>query len=180
MTTCKLSDLIGPAFVSVHQAVKSGDYHRFLLAGGRGSGKSSFVSIEMLLLLIAHPDIHGVVLRKVARTMRKTVFPQYQWAVEMLGLRDKFRATVEPMELTYLPTGQKLLFCGADDPGALKSIKPQFGYIALLHFEEWDQFSGLEEVRSIRQSVLRGGDQGWEFCTFNPPKNRKTSQIGQF
>ena len=173
MTTCKLSDLIGPAFVPVHQAVKSGDYHRFLLAGGRGSGKSSFVSIEMLLLLIAHPDIHGVVLRKVARTMRKTVFPQYQWAVEMLGLQDKFRATVEPMELTYLPTGQKLLFCGADDPGALKSIKPQFGYIALLHFEEWDQFSGPEEVRSIRQSVLRGGDQGWEFCTFNPPKNRK-------
>lgn len=173
MTTCKLSDLIGPAFVPVHQAVKSGDYHRFLLAGGRGSGKSSFVSIEMLLLLIAHSDIHGVVLRKVARTMRKTVFPQYQWAVEMLGLRDKFRATVEPMELTYLPTGQKLLFCGADDPGALKSIKPQFGYIALLHFEEWDQYSGPEEVRSIRQSVLRGGDQGWEFCTFNPPKNRK-------
>ena len=88
-----------------------------MLAGGRGSGKSSFVSIEMLLLLIAHPDIHGVVLRKVARTMRKTVFPQYQWAVEVLGLRDKFRATVEPMELTYLPTGKSSCFAGRTTPG---------------------------------------------------------------
>lgn len=173
MTTCKLSELIAPSFVPVHQAVKSGDYHRFVLSGGRGSGKSSFVSIEMLLLLISNPEIHGVVLRKVARTMRKTVLPQYVWAVERLGLREKFRMTVDPMELTYLPTGQKILFCGGDDPGALKSLKPPFGYIGLLHFEEWDQFCGLEETRNIRQSVLRGGEKGWEFLTFNPPKNRR-------
>ena len=173
MTTCKLSELIGPAFIPVHQAIKDGSCHRFVLAGGRGSLKSSFVSIEMLLLLISHPEIHGVVLRKVARTLRKSVFPQYNWAVEMLGLRDKFRATVEPMELCYLPTGQKILFCGGDDPGALKSLKPPFGYIGLLHFEEWDQFYGLEETRNIRQSVLRGGDLGWEFLSFNPPKNRR-------
>ena len=76
MTTCKLSELIAPSFVPVHQAVKSGDYHRFVLSGGRGSGKSSFVSVEMLLLLISNPEIHGVVLRKVARTMRKTVLPR--------------------------------------------------------------------------------------------------------
>ena len=85
MTTCKLSELIGPAFIPVHQAIKDGSCHRFVLAGGRGSLKSSFVSIEMLLLLISHPEIHGVVLRKVARTLRKSVFPQYNWAVEMLG-----------------------------------------------------------------------------------------------
>ena len=76
MTTCKLSDLIGPDYGSVHQAIKSGACHRFVLAGGRGSLKSSFVSMEMLLLLISHPEIHGVVLRKVARTLRKSVFPQ--------------------------------------------------------------------------------------------------------
>ena len=111
MTTCKLSALIGPAFIPVHQSIKDGSCHRFVLAGGRGSLKSSFVSIEMLLLLISHPEIHGVVLRKVAHTLRKSVFPQYRWAAEMLGLKDKFRATVDPMELTYLPTGQKILFC---------------------------------------------------------------------
>lgn len=174
MTICKLSELIGPAFFPVHQGIRSGDYHRLVLAGGRGSLKSSFASIEMLLLLTANPELHGAVLRKVARTLRKSVFAQYQWAADRLGLGDKFRATVEPMELCYLPTGQKILFLGADDPGALKSVKVPFGYIGLLHFEEWDQFDGLEETRSIQQSLLRGGDKAWEFMTFNPPANRRS------
>ena len=174
MTTCKLSELIGPAFFPVHQGIRNGAYHRLVLAGGRGSLKSSFASIEMLLLLTANPELHGAVLRKVARTLRKSVFAQYQWAADRLGLGDKFRATVEPMELCYLPTGQKILFLGADEPGALKSVKVPFGYIGLLHFEEWDQFDGLEETRSIQQSLLRGGDKAWEFMTFNPPANRRS------
>ena len=174
MTTCRLSELLAPTFRPVHQAIRQGEISRFVLAGGRGSGKSSFVSLELILLLIRNPEIHGAVLRKVQRTLRKSVFAQYQWAVETLGLREKFRATVEPMELTYLPTGQKIFFLGGEDPGALKSIKPPFGYMGLLHLEEWDQFGGLEETRSIQQSILRGGDKTWSFYTFNPPKNRRS------
>ena len=174
MTTCRLSELIAPGFRPVHRAIREGSCHRFVLAGGRGSGKSSFVSLEMILLLLKYPELHGAVLRKVQRTLRKSVFAQYQWAVETLGLREKFRATVEPMELTYLPTGQKILFLGAEDPGALKSIKAPFGYLGLLHLEEWDQFGGLEETRSIQQSILRGGDLSYSFYTFNPPKNRRS------
>ena len=122
--------------------------------------------------MIQHPDIHAVVLRKVANTLRKSVFAQYQWAIDKLGLSGKFLATVSPMELTYLPTGQKVLFFGTDDPANLKSIKVPFGYIGILHFEEWDQFAGLEETRNIEQSVLRGGAIALEFKTFNPPKTR--------
>lgn len=172
MTTCRLSDVMGPAYREVHQAVKTGDYTQFVLAGGRGSLKSSYVSAEVILQLIQHPDIHAVVLRKVANTLRKSVFAQYQWAIDKLGLSGKFLATVSPMELTYLPTGQKVLFFGTDDPANLKSIKVPFGYIGILHFEEWDQFAGLEETRNIEQSVLRGGAITLEFKTFNPPKTR--------
>lgn len=172
MTTCRLSEVIGPAYGGIHKAVKSGTYNQFILAGGRGSLKSSYVSAEVILQLIQHPDIHAVVLRKVANTLRKSVFAQYQWAIDKLGLSGKFLATVSPMELTYLPTGQKILFFGTDDPANLKSIKVPFGYIGILHFEEWDQFSGLEETRNIEQSVLRGGEIALEFKTFNPPKTR--------
>lgn len=170
--TCRLSEVIGPAYREVHRAVKAGDYTQFVLAGGRGSLKSSYVSAEVILQLIQHPDIHAVVLRKVANTLRKSVFAQFQWAIDKLGLSGKFAATVSPMELTYLPTGQKILFFGTDDPSNLKSIKVPFGYIGILHFEEWDQFSGLEETRNIEQSVLRGGEIALEFKTFNPPKTR--------
>ena len=163
---------MGPAYRDVHRAVKSGSYNQFVLAGGRGSLKSSYVSAEVILQLLQHPGIHAVVLRKVANSLRKSVFAQYQWAIDKLGLTSIFLATVSPMELTYLPTGQKILFFGTDDPSNLKSIKVPFGYIGILHFEEWDQFSGLEETRNIEQSVLRGGEIALEFKTFNPPKTR--------
>lgn len=170
MTTIRLSEILAPSFRDVHRALKAGEANQFVLKGGRGSTKSSFVSIEMILQLIKHPDIHAVVMRKVANTMRTTVFAQYVWAYTTLDLYDKFKATVSPMEIIYKPTGQKIMFFGADDPGKIKSIKVPFGYIGLLHLEEIDQFSGAEEVRNIEQSVLRGGAVSIEFKSFNPPK----------
>lgn len=170
MTTIKLSEVLAPSFRDVHRALKNGDANQFVLKGGRGSAKSSFVSVEMIIQLIKHPDIHAVVMRKVANTMRTTVFAQYVWAYTVLGLQNRFKAAVAPMEIVYKPTGQKIMFFGADDPGKIKSIKVPFGYIGLLHFEELDQFSGEEEVRNIEQSVLRGGEIAIEFKSFNPPK----------
>ena len=87
----------------------------------------------------------------------------------MLGLDAEFRSTVSPMEITYLPTGQKIFFRGLDKPGKIKSIKVRFGYIGITHFEELDQFAGREEVRKVTQSTIRGGELFWNFETFNPP-----------
>ena len=172
MTTIKLSEVLSPAFKDVHQAVKDGTHDQFVLKGGRGSAKSSFVSVEVILQMVKHPDIHVLVMRKVANTLRTSVFAQYVWAIDALGLTRKFKLTVSPMELIYKPTGQKIMFFGADDPGKVKSIKAPFGYIGILHFEELDQFAGEEEVRNLEQSVLRGGDYTLEFKTFNPPKTK--------
>lgn len=111
-------------------------------------------------------------MRKVSNTLRTTVYAQYVWAIQALGLYNKFKFTVSPMEITYKPTGQKIMFFGADDPGKIKSIKVSFGYIGFLHMEELDQFAGAEEVRNIEQSVLRGGPLAFEIKTFNPPKTK--------
>ena len=171
MTTIELSRLLAPSFKPVHAAIRSQTHNQFVLKGGRGSTKSSFVSVEMVLQLLLRPDIHAVVVRKVANTMRTTVFAQYVWAISALGLADRFKLTVSPMEITYRSTGQKILFFGADDPGKIKSIKVPFGYIGLLHFEELDQFAGEGEIRNIEQSVLRGGPVALEFKSFNPPRS---------
>ena len=169
MTTCKLSEILSPAFREPHRAIKTGAINELVAKGGRGSGKSSFVSVELILLLPRHPDCHAVVLRKVANTLRTSVYAQICWAIAELGLTSRFRCTVSPMECTYLPTGQKILFFGLDDPGKLKSIKVPFGYIGMGWFEELDQFDGPEQVRNVEQSIFRGGPYSFCFKSFNPP-----------
>ena len=136
---------------------------------GAGPTKSSFVGISVVILLLQHPQCHAVVLRKIANTLRNSVYAQMQWAIGALGLQDMFRCTVSPMEITYLPTGQKILFFGLDKPEKLKSIKLPFGYIGIDWFEEADQFSGEAEIRNVKQSTLRGGEFAMTFLSFNPP-----------
>ena len=169
MTTYKLSDLVSPAFSESHRAVKSGSINELVEKGGRGGAKSSFISIEVILLLLTHPECHAVVMRKVGNTLRSSVYAQICWAIASLGLSSRFKCTVSPMECTYIPTGQKILFFGLDDPGKLKSIKVPFGYIGIGWFEELDQFDGPEQVRNVEQSLFRGGSFSFCFKSFNPP-----------
>ena len=140
--------------------------------GGRGSLKSSFVSLVVVMLVISNPDYNSLVLRKVSNTIRDSVFAQYMWAIEKLGLAEDWDSKVSPPELIYKPTGQRILFRGADDPMKLKSVKVSKGYIAVTHFEEKDQFAGRKEIRSILQSTRRGGDLFWNFESYNPPISR--------
>ena len=163
----RLSELIPAGFWPSHRAVNRGALE-LLESGGRGSGKSSYLSLELILQLLRHPDCHAVVLRKVANTLRTSVFTQLLWAAQTLGLQHHFRFTLNPLEATYLPTGQKILFLGMDDPGKLKSMKMPFGYIGILWLEELDQFSP-EDVRSVEQSLFRGGEFSLSLKSFNPP-----------
>lgn len=142
------------------------------LSGGRGSLKSTTVSLLVPLLIVQHPDTHALVLRKVNNTIRDSVYAQYIWAIAELGMAEYWEAKKTPMELIYKPTGQKIMFRGADDPMKIKSIKVPFGYIAVTHFEEKDQFAGRAEIRTILQSTMRGGDVFWNFESYNPPISR--------
>lgn len=168
----KLSEKIGPAFRETAHDVFCHGHTHYDLSGGRGSLKSSFVSLVVPLLLIHNPGTHALVLRKVANTIRDSVYAQYIWAIGELGMAAYWAAKVQPMELVYRPTGQKIMFRGADDPMKIKSIKVPFGYIAVTHFEEKDQFAGRSEIRTILQSTMRGGQKYWNFESYNPPISR--------
>lgn len=163
--------MIAPVFAPVLFDIREHKYTEYVFPGGRGSTKSSFISTNVIDLIMANPDMHAVVMRQVADTLRGSVYQQMLWAIEALGLSDEFHATVSPMEITRKSTGQKIYFRGADDPGKIKSIKVPFGYIGVLWFEELDQFVGPEAVRKIEQSVIRGGDVAYIFKSFNPPKS---------
>ena len=134
--------------------------------------KSSCVSLLVPLILLTNKNTHALVLRKVGNTLRDSVYAQYLWAIGELGMADYWIAKVQPLELVYKPTGQKIMFRGADDPMKIKSIKVPFGYIAVTHFEEKDQFAGRAEIRTILQSTMRGGSKFWNFESYNPPISR--------
>lgn len=172
MKTIRLSNIIAPHFWALHQDIKRHSHTYYWLEGGRGSTKSSDVSVEIPQLIIKNPECHAVVLRKIGNTIKNSVYPQMQWGIDALGLTDKFRFKTSPHEITYKKTGQKILFFGVDDPQKIKSIKLPFGYVGICWIEELDQFSGMEEIRNLNQSLLRGGPVFWEFCSFNPPKSQ--------
>lgn len=172
MKKVRLSNIIAPHFWGLHRDIKRHGHTYYWLEGGRGSTKSSDISVEIPQLLIMNPECHAVVLRKIGNTIKNSVYPQMQWGIDALGLTSKFRFKTSPHEITYKKTGQKILFFGVDDPQKIKSIKLPFGYVGIVWCEELDQFSGMEEIRNLNQSLLRGGPRFWEFCSFNPPKSQ--------
>lgn len=165
------ADLIAPSFSNAYRDIIQKRHTEYVFKGGRGSTKSSFVAQAFIYLLINNPQIHGLALRQVADTLRDSVYGRLKWAIGELGLSDSFKCTLSPMEIEYLPTGQKIYFRGADDPGKIKSITPTFGYIGIVWFEELDQFRGQNAIRTVEQSI-RGGDEIYYFKSFNPPPTK--------
>ena len=165
-----VANMVIAHFDGVFDAIMTHSRSDFWLKGGRGSTKSSFVSLCILLLVVSHKDANAVVIRRYSNTLRDSVFNQMLWAVSMLGLERWFKVTVSPMELTYLPTGQKIVFRGMDDPLKMKGVKFTKGYCAIQWFEEIDQIETWDNISSALRSFRRGGDMFWTFYTYNPPR----------
>lgn len=167
----KLSELIAPPFYELHRLIKKNAYTHYMLSGGRGSTKSSFIGIEIPYGIMHNPGTHAVVFRKVKDTLRESVFEQLQWGISVLGVEEYWQASLSPLRLTYKPTGQVIMFRGMDDAFKAKSIKAPFGYFKYIWFEEYDQFDGQEQIRTTLQSVMRGGKNYVVFRSYNPPKS---------
>lgn len=174
-TAVKLSDVIAPSFYGVHDDVKSNRFSTFKLDGGRGSTKSTFVSVEIILGMMRDALqgklTNAVAFRRYKANLHDSVYEQLVWAIDKLEVSHLWKATVSPMRLAYIPTGQVILFRGADKVTKAKSIKVSRGYIKYLWIEELDEFEGPEKLRSVRQSVVRGGEEFTVFYSYNPPKS---------
>lgn len=168
----RLSSLIAPAFHPVHLDILSNRHTHYVLSGGRGSSKSSFVSIEIIFGIMNDRNANAVVVRKVGQYLRDSVFEQLLWAIDKLSASELWESKVTSPELIFKPTGQRILFRGADKPRKLKSTKVANGYIKYVWYEETDEFSGQEEIDNINQSLLRGGEVFCCFYSFNPPKEQ--------
>lgn len=112
----KISDLIGKAFYGLFHKVKNEEYTHYWLKGGRGSLKSSFIAIMIILKIMWDGTMgimsNGLVIRRVKDTLRDSVFEQLVWAIEKLGVSHLWHIPTGAVKLTYIPTGQVILFRG--------------------------------------------------------------------
>ena len=165
-----VAEMVSAHFDGVFDSVMAHRYTEFWLKGGRGSTKSSFVSLCIILLMLSNQDANAVIVRRYAGTLRDSVYAQMLWAISMLGLESWFKTTTSPMEITYKPTGQRIAFRGMDDPLKMKGVKFTKGYCAIQWFEEIDQIETWDKVSSALRSFRRGGDRFWTFYSYNPPR----------
>lgn len=169
----RLTELIAPSFYELYHEIKAEKYTHYWLKGGRGSTKSSFISVNIILGMMRDADANAVCIRKVGLYLKDSVYEQLIWAIDKLGVTEKWKTKLSPLELVYIPTGQRILFRGADKPQKLKSTKVHKGYIRYIWYEETAEFTGIEEIRTINQSLMRGGEKFDVFYSFNPPKSQR-------
>jgi PBSX family phage terminase large subunit len=175
MTTKKLSDVIADHFKAVHVAIKKNKYSSYLLKGGRGSTKSSFIALEIVLDMMRDAEkgimSNTIALRRYDKYCKDSVYEQICWAIDILGVSEHWEIKLSPLTIMYKATGQKVLFRGADKPKKIKSTKFRIGFCKYIWYEELDEFEGLEPVRIINQSLIRGGNDVIVFYSYNPPKS---------
>lgn len=164
--------LIGRDFFRPHMLIAREAQTEFWCKGGRGSLKSSWASIELVKHIEDHPGEHAAAVMKRKNSLRDAVYAQVVWAIHELGLDDEYEMPVSTLKIRKKSTGQIIFFAGCDDPHKSKGLKPPFGHIGFLWFEETDQFKGMSEIRTVRQSAARGGERTFVVYTYNPPRTR--------
>lgn len=123
--TQSLRELIGGGYGAFWRSK-----HRYrVVKGSRGSKKSKTTALWYILKMMEHQAANLLVVRRYERTLRDSCFADLQWAIDKLGFRKLWKVTVAPMELTYIPTGQKIMFRGLDDGQKITSITVRTGVL---------------------------------------------------
>lgn len=122
-----------------------------VVKGSRGSKKSKTTALWYILNMMAHPDANTLVVRRYERTLRDSCFADLQWAINKLGFQKLWKITVSPLELTYLVTGQKILFRGLDDGQKITSITVKTGVLCWAWINEINWFT-INRFNSVNVS----------------------------
>ncbi|WP_052474761.1 PBSX family phage terminase large subunit [Jeotgalibacillus soli] len=154
MNKVRMSEIISPHFLKFWKASRKKKHLRYVLKGGRGSGKSFHIPLRIVNDIMEYP-VSAICMRKVQNTIKKSVFEQIKAATIVMGVSHLFKFVPSNLEITYLPRGNKIYFAGADDPEKLKSIKDAEYPVSILWIEELAEFKTEDEVTTIENSVLR-------------------------
>nr|DAI80928.1 MAG TPA: terminase large subunit [Caudoviricetes sp.] len=174
----KSNTIFAKKYNKLFRMIMKHEYTEYTLTGGRGSCKSSFISLCIIILIVMFPQFNALIIRKNANTLRTSVYEQIIWAIEKLGLRGRFK--IPKSETSALPivynrkngAKQYIIFRGCDNPEKIKSIKIASGYFGIIWFEEKTEFTPAE-IQNVKVSAMRGGSQFYVFESYNPPSAKR-------
>ncbi len=166
--TLRLSDIVGGGYDRFWN-----DKNRYrALRGGKGSKKSTTTALNYIYRIMKYPESNLLVVRQVMNTHRDSTFAQLKWAQEKLNVSHLWQNNVSPLEMTYLPTGQKILFRGFDDVLKLASTTVSKGYLCWVWIEEAFEIQSEADFDKLDLSIPRGNILPHLFkqttLTFNP------------
>ena len=126
--------------------------------GGRGSKKSTTASFWFPYNMMKYYHKYNLkpntlVIRRFYNTHRDSTFAQLKWAINRLGVSHLWKATKSPLELTYIPSGQKIMFRGLDDPQSITSITVEEGYLCWVWWEEAFQITNEDDFNKVDMSI---------------------------
>lgn len=142
-----------------------------VIKGGRGSKKSVTTQIEIIAKMMAYPWMNCIVARRYQNTLRDSVFVGLKSAANRLGVTHLWKFTLSPMEAIYIPTGQRIVFRGFDDPLKLTSIQLEKGSFTHLWIEEAYELETRDKLDTVVEGLrgfLPDGAYRQVILTFNP------------
>lgn len=164
----KISEIVGKGYDDFWNSKKR---YR-VLKGGKASKKSTTTALNFIFRLMKYKNSNLLVVRQVMNTHRDSTFAQLKWAQEQLKVSHLWSNTVSPMEMTFIPTGQKILFRGFDDVLKLASTTVSKGYLNFVWIEEAFEIANEADFDKLDLSAPRGAVGDGLFkqttITFNP------------
>lgn len=151
-----LGQLVGKAYYPLFSSK-----NRYIaIKGSRGSGKSQAIFTKIIFDILTKPWCNYLIVRRYSNTHRKSTFSTFEQVSERMHVHDLFNFNSSLPEITYLPTGQKIFFVGADKPESVTSITAPVGGLTHMLVEEAYQMESEESFDKINDS-LRGKVSGY-------------------
>lgn len=146
-----------------------------VVKGSRRSKKSKTMALWSIYNIMKHPGSNMLVVRKTYRTLKDSCFTELKWAIKRLQVEHLWQVKESPLEMTYIPTGQKIYFRGLDDPLKITSIAVEVGVLSWMWIEEAYEITKEEDFDTLAESMLGDcPDNLWKqiTLTFNPWSDR--------
>lgn len=142
-----------------------------VVKGSRGSKKSTTIALRIIYNMMKYPLSNTLVIRRIFNTHKDSTYIQLKWAVNKLGVSELWNFSKSPLEITYKPTGQKILFRGLDNPMSITSITVETGYLCWAWWEEAFQVSNENDFNMVDMSIRGELPEGYykqHMISFNP------------
>lgn len=124
-----------------------------VIKGSRASKKSKTTALRWIYLMMKYDKSNLLVIRKTYRTLKDSCWTDLKWATRRLEVESLWSFKESPLEATYLPTGQKILFRGLDDPLKVTSITVDYGYLCWAWLEEAFEVNSEADFDTLDESI---------------------------